>query len=89
MELVNPCGAFETKSEPLTARKPLSRDTIVGLLPNDKKNADVLLTHLQRRLEQEFSIQEFAWFRKEATQPAEFPDEFVARVDVVAAAVCD
>ena len=89
MELVNPCGVFETRSAPLTPRGLLGPDTTVGLLANDKKNAEVLLTHVQRRLEQELAVQEFVWLLKEATQPAALSEDFIARVDVVAAAVCD
>ena len=89
MELMNPCGAFETKSAPLTPRRSLSAGTTVGLLANDKKNADVLLEHVQRRLQKDFGIEKFLWQRKEASQPANFTEAFKRGCDVVVAAVCD
>ena len=48
MELMNPCGVFETKAAPLAPRAVLGPDVTVGLFANDKKNADVLLDHVRR-----------------------------------------
>jgi hypothetical protein len=89
MDLMNPCGIFEIKGVPLTKRSPLTEDTVVGLFANDKKNADVLLSHVQKLLEQHCKIKKFVWFNKEATVPAEFTEEFIADCDVVAAAISD
>jgi hypothetical protein len=89
MDLQNPCGAFESVSRSLSARRPIGPDTTVGLLANDKKNADVLLQHIRRRLETDYGIREFRWLRKDATRPADLTHEFVAGCDVVAAAVAD
>ena len=89
MDLVNPCGVFEERGAPLTPRKPITEDTVVGLFTNGKKNADVLLSHIQGMLEQRFGVRKFVWFEKEATIPADFTDQFIADCDVVAAAVCD
>ena len=89
MDLQNPCGVFESVSRPLSPRRPIVPDTTVGLLANDKKNADVLLGHVQRRLEADHGVRQFRWLRKEATRPADLTAEFIADCDVVAAAVGD
>lgn len=89
MDLQNPCGAFESVSRPLSERGAIGPDTTVGLLANDKKNADVILGHLQRRLEADHGVREFRWLRKEATGPADLTSDFVAECDVVAAALSD
>ena len=89
MDLHNPCGVFESVASPLAMRRPIGPGTTVGLLANDKKNADVLLRHLQRRLEADHGVRTFRWLRKDATRPADLTAEFVAGCDVVAAAVAD
>lgn len=89
MELMNPCGVFETKAAPLVPRVTLGPDVTVGLFANDKKNADVLLEHIRRGLADTFGVREFRWFMKEATQPAAFTDAFVRDCDAVVGAVCD
>ena len=89
MDLQNPCGVYESESKPLTPRRPIGADTTVGLLANDKKNADVLLGHVQKRLEADHGIREFRWLHKEAVRPAQLTPQFVADCDVVAAAVGD
>ena len=89
MELMNPCGAFDVKSTPLASRIDLGPDATVGLFANDKKNADVLLEHVQRGLRESFGVERFRWFLKEATQPAAFTDEFIAECHAVVGAVCD
>ena len=89
MELMNPCGAFDVKSDPLAPRIAFGPDITVGLFANDKKNADVLLEHLQRRLQESHGVERFVWFRKEATRPAAFTADFINRCDAVVGAVCD
>ena len=89
MELMNPCGAFEVISAPLTPRVTLGPDVTVGLFANDKKNADVLLKLLERGLADSFGVQRFRWFLKEATQPAAFTAEFTDGCDAVVGAICD
>ena len=89
MELMNPCGVFETKAAPLAPRGTLGPDVTVGLFANDKKNADMLLEHIRRGLADTFGVREFRWFMKEATQPAAFTDAFVRDCDAVVGAVCD
>ena len=50
MEVMNPCGVFEVQAAPLTPRAALKSDATIGLLANDKKNADRLLyTHGESR----------------------------------------
>ena len=89
MELINPCGAFEAQSAPLTPRRPLGPGTTVGLFANDKKNADVLLKHIERGLARSFGVRDFRWFMKEATEPAVFTPAFTHGCDAVVGAVCD
>ena len=89
MEVMNPCGVFEVKSSPLTPRAALEADATVGLLANDKKNADVLLGYVQRYLSERMGISNFRWLRKEATRPADLTEEFTRDCDAVVAAVCD
>ena len=89
MELMNPCGAFDVKSDPLAARITLGPGATVGLFANDKKNADVLLEHLQRGLSVSHGIRDFLWFKKEATRPADFTQQFIDGCDAVVGAVCD
>ena len=89
MDFMNPCGAFEAKSAPLTPRVSLSEKTTIGLFANDKRNADVLLEHVQQRLELDHGIEKFLWFKKEASQPATFTEAFTSGCDAVVAAVCD
>lgn len=89
MELLNPCGIFEPKLTPLTARAALSQHTVVGLFANDKKNADVLLEAVRKRLASDHGVQEFRWFKKEASQPAAFTNDFTDPCDVVVAAISD
>ena len=89
MELMNPCGVFETKAAPLAPRVTLGPNVTVGLFANDKKNADVLLEHIRRGLADTFGVREFRWFMKEATSPAAFTDAFVRDCDAVVGAVCD
>ena len=52
MKLINPCGVFEVNGSPLTPREPIIEDSVVGLFTNDKKNADILLSHVKELLEQ-------------------------------------
>ena len=89
MELMNPCGVFDVRSAPLKPRVALGENTTVGLFANDKKNADVLLQHLQRGLAASYGVREFRWFLKEATEPAAFTPDFIAVCDAVVGAVCD
>ncbi len=89
MELMNPCGVFDVRSAPLKPRAALGENTTVGLFANDKKNADVLLQHLQRGLAETYGVQEFRWFLKEATEPAVFTPDFIEVCDAVVGAVCD
>ncbi len=89
MQLMNPCGTFTPKSAPLTPRNPLTPSTVVGLFDNSKKNADVLLGHLERRLRDAYGVREFRRFKKEAARPADFDAAFTRDCDVVIAAVCD
>ncbi|MDE0444713.1 MAG: hypothetical protein OXL38_21735 [Gammaproteobacteria bacterium] len=89
MELMNPCGAFDVKSTPLAPRIEFGPDATVGLFANDKKNADVLLEYVGRGLRESHGVERFRWFRKEATQPAAFTDEFIAECHAVVGAVCD
>ncbi len=89
MEVMNPCGVFEVKSAPLTPRAALDADATVGLLANDKKNADVLLKYVQRHLSERLGISNFLWLRKQATRPADLTEEFTRDCDAVVAAVCD
>ncbi|MCY3837314.1 MAG: hypothetical protein OXH09_01450 [Gammaproteobacteria bacterium] len=89
MDLMNPCGAFDVKSTPLAPRIEFGPDATVGLFANDKKNADALLEHVGRGLRESHGVERFRWFRKEATQPAAFTDEFIAECHAVVGAVCD
>ena len=89
MELMNPCGVFDVRSAPLKPRVALGENTTVGLFANDKKNADVLLQHLQRGLAESYGVQDFRWFLKEATEPAVFTPDFIEVCDAVVGAVCD
>ena len=89
MELMNPCGVFEVRTTPLTPRAALDADATVGLLANDKKNADVLLENVQRYLSERLGLSKFLWLRKEATKPASLTEEFTSGCDAVVAAVCD
>lgn len=89
MEVMNPCGAFEVQTAPLTPRPALDRDSTVGLLANDKKNADVLLGFVQQNLSERLGISDFRWLRKHATKPADLTEEFTRDCDAVVAAVCD
>ena len=90
MELMNPCAVFEARPSPLAPRRSsLGPDTTVGLFANDKKNADVLLGNVESLLRERHGVERFRWFRKEASSPARFTEEFIAQVDVVAAAIAD
>ena len=88
-DFMNPCGAFEERSAPLVPRPSLGPDTTVGLFANDKKNADVLLANVESLLRERRGVTSFRWFRKEASSPARFTDEFIEECDVVAAAIAD
>ena len=89
-ELMNPCGAFEARPAPLVPRLPaVGPDTVVGLLANDKKNADLLLANVEALLGERHGVREFRWLRKEASSPARLTEEFIAQCDVVAAAIAD
>ena len=89
-ELMNPCAAFDERRSPLAPRPPtLGPDTTVGLFANDKKNADVLLQNVESLLRKRHGVTSFRWFRKEASSPARFTEEFIAQCDVVAAAIAD
>ena len=89
-ELMNPCAVFEERPSPLAPRlSSLGPDTTVGLFANDKKNADVLLGSVESLLREHHGVTRFRWFRKEASSPAHFTEEFIAQVDVVAAAIAD
>ena len=90
VELMNPCGVFEERPSPLAPRPPaLGSHATVGLLANDKKNADVLLGNVETLLRARHGVERFLWFRKEASSPARFTEEFIAECDVVAAAIAD
>lgn len=89
MEVMNPCGIFEVRAAPLTPRRALDADSTVGLLANDKKNADVLLEFVQRNLSERLGISNFLWLRKEATKPADLTEGFTRDCAAVVAAVCD
>ena len=90
VELMNPCAVFEERPSPLAPRlASLGPDTTVGLFANDKKNADVLLGNVESLLRERHGVTSFRWFRKEASSPARFTEEFIAECDVVAAAIAD
>ena len=89
MDLQNPCGVFEPVLQPLSPRRSIDSETTVGLLANDKKNADVLLGYIQGHLESDHGIRSFRWLKKDATRPAELTAEFVADCHVVVSSVGD
>lgn len=89
MEVMNPCGVFEVQAAPLTPRRALDANATVGLLANDKKNADVLLENVRRFLSERLGVEKFLWLRKEASKPADLTQEFTRGCDAVVAAVCD
>ena len=88
-ELMNPCGAFETKDTPLAPRQPITKERVIGLFCNDKKNADVLLKNVEALLQEKYGALEFIWFNKGASVPAKFTKEFTDRCDMVVAAIAD
>ena len=58
----------------------------MGLFANDKKNADVLVENVESLLRERHGVTSLRWFRKEASSPARFTEEFIAECDVVDAA---
>ena len=89
MDLMNPCGVFTPRSAPLTPRVALTPSTVIGLLDNSKKNADVLLRRLQQRLADVYGVEQFRWLKKEAARPADLGPAFIDECDAAVAAVCD
>ena len=88
-ELMNPCGMVQHGDAPLADRHPVTAKTVVGLFSNQKANADLFLDNIETLLAGRYRGIEFVRFRKVASMPADFSDEFLNRCHVVAAAFGD
>lgn len=89
IQLVNPCGAFTHVEIPLAQRPGLKNGTTVGLFYNSKMNAQALLEDIAGLLSKRVDGLRFAHFRKEASEPANFTEDFLATCDVAIAALAD
>ena len=87
--LMNPCGMVAHEDAPLTARRPVTGKTVIGLFSNQKANADLFLDNIRSQLAQRYDGLEFLRFGKTASLPADFTHEFLNRCHVVAAAFGD
>ncbi len=88
-ELINPCGIYQRNSGALASRRPLEDVRVVGLFSNLKANADLYLEEVSHRLKARYPHLEFEFFRKIASEPADFSQQWLDRVHAVAAAFGD
>ena len=88
-ELINPCGIYQRNSGALALRRPLEDVRVVGLFSNLKANADLYLEEVSHRLKARYPHLEFEFFRKIASEPADFSQQWLDRVHAVAAAFGD
>jgi hypothetical protein len=88
-ELVSPAGIFAHEDTALASRPGVSDKTVVGLFSNGKANAHLFMENLQAMLAQRHDGIEFVHFRKQASRPAKFTDDFLNRCHVAAAAFGD
>lgn len=86
---INPCGVYAREEKALAPRRGLEQVACVGLFSNQKHNADLFLDELAQRLKRRHPHLEFATFRKIASEPADFDQRWLSRVQAVAAAFGD
>ena len=90
IEVVNPTGVQATKQIRLAPRKHANlRGMRVGLLDNNKPNADKFLDHLGSLLKQRYESVELVAKRKMTRIEADCLEELAERCDVVVNAFAD
>ena len=88
-EVINPCGIFERRDTALAVRRPLSEIEVVGLFSNQKANADLYLEEVSHRLRARHPHLRFEFFRKFASEPANFSKQWLDRIHAVVSAFGD
>ena len=87
--VINSCGIFERRDAALAARRPLSEIEVVGLFSNQKANADLYLEEVSHRLRARHPHLRFEFFRKFASEPANFSKQWLGRIHAVVSAFGD
>jgi hypothetical protein len=88
-ELMNPCAVFEHDEASIAPRKGIASGTVVGLFSNQKANADLFLDNVHELLDAKYDGLTFLEFKKMASVPAKFTQEFKDGCDVVVAGFGD
>ena len=90
IEIINPTGAGGTEQRELAPRRLRDLDSVrVGLLDNNKPNADKFLAHLGNLLEKRYPSIELVTKRKMTRIEADDLRQFAERCDVVVNAFAD
>ena len=84
IEVLSPRAPVQAQGKP-PAERPRSLDGLtIGLLNNNKPNADVLQSHLVQLLERRFHLKGVVWKRKPGPSlPAEGLEDWARECDVV------
>ena len=83
-QLMNPRGVFHYEKKPLAPRPKDLNKKVLGLVDNSKNNADLFLVHVQEVLSRTHTFTDTLRVEKPAgSVPANFPQEFLDRCDVV------
>ena len=89
-QLLNPRGAFQRVENPIAPRLSSLDGKVLGLIDNNKQNAELLLDRIAERFSGESGIKEVLKIRKQSVSlPAPFTQEFLDRCDLVVNAIGD
>jgi hypothetical protein len=89
-ELLNPRGIIQLDENPIAQRPSTLDKKILGLIDNNKDNADLFLNALHGMISERSQIAEVIKIKKPGpSTPASFPQEFLDKCDCAINAVGD
>ncbi len=82
--VLNPIGRVGAPDSRIAPRLQDLNTKVVGMIDNQKENADIVLVTLRDHLSSLYNFKEILYFTKEsAAEPANFLDEIAAKCDCV------
>jgi hypothetical protein len=90
--VLHPAAETAVKKDKLAPRLASLQGSTVGLIDNHKRNADIYLDELARRLKREYGVAEIMTYRKASQSvptPQNVMDDLCARCDAIIHAVAD
>lgn len=88
-ELMNPCGEFTHREDPLAPRRGIGPGSTIGLFNNSKANAELVVEEIAGQLSARYDGLKFLRLRKDASVPGDFSAGFLEECDLVIAALAD